>query len=135
QTREHLLHNRNGILGVQLLFFDKRSQTSPRDILHDQIRRVRVWIETTGVNNIAVIQPMNRRSFALEVADVLPVGRDLDGHHLIGPHVVTRAPDLAERATTHKLFQNVLADSLIGRRHVYSLTAWWAVPTLHPSEF
>jgi hypothetical protein len=78
-----------------------------------------------------MIQPMNRRPFALKIADVLAVGRDFDRDQLVGPHVMTGAPDLAERAATDPLFQNVFADSLIGRRHGYSLTSrWWAVPTL-----
>ena len=120
QPRQHLFHDRNGILTVELFVRDKRSEASTRNIFHDEVRRVCVRVEPASMNNIAMIQPMNGRSFALKIADVLAIRGNLDRDELIGPHVMTRAPDLSERATTDSLFQDVFADSLIGRRHVDS---------------
>ena len=69
---------------------------------------------------------MNRSAFALQVAEVLRVCGDFNGNELIGPDMVARPPDVAERAATDFGLENIFADALVNRGHFDSIlcAAW-----------
>ena len=68
---------------------------------------------------LGCIRPWMADALALEVAEVLRVGRDLDRDELVGPDVVVRPPDFAERSRGDAVLQDVFADALVSW-HRYS---------------
>ena len=97
QPGQHLPHDRHGVGDRQRPVLDQRPQARAGDVLHRQVRRLGVRIEPDRADDVGMDQPVDRHALALEVAEVLRVGRDLDRDELVGPHVVVGLPDLAER--------------------------------------
>ena len=62
---------------------DQRPQARAGDVLHRQVRRVGVRVEADRADDVRVRQAVDRDALALEVAEVLRVGRDLDGDELV----------------------------------------------------
>ena len=76
--------------------------------------KVRVGLHASGDQGT---KPLN---IALQVAEVGGIGRQLHGDDALGPDVVPRAPDFAERAASDDRVQNILAHSLTRICHLRS---------------
>src|SRR6185437_2607183 len=88
-----------------------------RHIFHREVRNLGVWIKAQRPNNVRMHQAMDRHALALQVAEELRIGRNLDGHKLVGPDMMVRPPDFAERAAIDFVLQDVFTDSLIDIHH------------------
>jgi len=120
KARQDLAKNRNRFGNRQPLRRDQRPQTCAGNVFHRQVWRAGIRIEPDGPHDVRVYQPMDRAPFALKVAKVHRIGWDFDGHQLIGPNMVMRAPDFAKGSPADLLVQDVFADALIGSRHNFA---------------